>query len=107
MRRLQLSLSARGGRILGSRTAAFPLRDEIEKYLDAGGRVEIDFFDTEPTQAFIDELIGVLVMERGKAVLSRLVLSHCSPTVKALIHLVVSDRLDHYLARSLNVEDVY
>jgi hypothetical protein len=93
MQTLNLASKAVAGRLLGSRHFALAIRDELETMLRDGDQVEIDFANTNPTQSFIDELVGVLVLERGKPVLSHLVLKNCSPKVKAILHLVVGDRL--------------
>lgn len=104
MLRLNLASKAVAGRLLGSRGFALPLRDELEGMLAYNELVEIDFASVNPTQSFIDELIGVLVLEHGKPVLSRLVLKNCSAEVKAILHLVVSDRLDQYSSKNQETE---
>lgn len=91
---IRLKDFAEGGRLLGTRLMALPLRDRIDCALDNHEIVEIDFSGTNPTQSFVDELVGTLVLERGGDVLDSLVMKNCSDDVKAILHFVVSDRLD-------------
>lgn len=91
------------GHLLGSRHFALPVRDELVGLINSGEKVEIDFADTNPTQSYIDELIGVLVMDFGKVILSKLIFKNCSETTQALLHLVVSDRLKQ--ASQTNIEE--
>ena len=83
-----------GGRLLGTREIAFPIRDRIESALDAGETVALNFSGINPTQSFVDELVGVLVIERGQDVLDYLVMKNCNEDTKAILHFVVSDRLE-------------
>lgn len=83
-----------GGRLLGARPAALPIRDRIEAVLEAGECVALDFAGTYVTQSFVDELVGVLVLERGPDILSRITFKNCSTETKAILHFVVSDRID-------------
>jgi hypothetical protein len=96
MLHLHLASKSAAGRLLGSRRLALPIRDELEQLLSSGNSVAIDFADTNPTQSFIDELIGVLVLQRGKSILSCLIFRNCSDHVKAILNLVVSDRLEQH-----------
>lgn len=96
---IQLKEFAGGGRLLGTRQIALPIRDQVEKALEAGEVVALDFAGTNPTQSFVDELIGALVIERGVDVLDSLVMKNCSDDAKAILHFVVSDRLDQIDAR--------
>ena len=84
------------GRLLGVRDTALSIRDEIETALDDEMSVTIDFRATNPTQSFVDELIGTLVTERGQTVLEKLILKNCSPEIKAILNFVVSDRIDDH-----------
>ena len=104
MSNLKLSTYALSGRLLGSRNIALPIRDELKLLLECNEKVEIDFSSINPTQSFIDELIGVLVLERGKSVLSHLVFKNCSFEVRAILHLVVSDRIDQYIQSNRECE---
>lgn len=94
---LELASKATPGRLLGSRQTAMTIRDELEELMASGESVDVDFQNTNPTQSFVDELIGVLVLERGRSVLSRMVFKNCSDDIKTILHLVVSDRLDMHL----------
>lgn len=93
---LELASKATTGRLLGSRQIAMTIRDELEELMASGEPVEVDFENTNPTQSFVDELIGVLVLEYGKPVLSKIIFKNCSPDTKTILHLVVSDRLVRY-----------
>ncbi|THF65281.1 STAS-like domain-containing protein [Pseudothauera rhizosphaerae] len=94
MTTVMLAERAVGGRLLGSRPSAHAIRDLIEATLQAGDQVVLDFAGTDVTQSFIDELVGVLVLERGEDVLQSLVFRNCSPDTQTILHFVVSDRLD-------------
>jgi len=86
------------GHLVGSRTAAAPVREELEIALaQAGAEVILDFSGVSVTQSFIDELVGVLVLRSGPDVLSRIVFKGCSDDVRAIIEFVVSDRCDQYI----------
>jgi len=80
-------------RTLGMRASATPYRKEIEQQLDTGNKVAIDFAGKDATQSFVDELIGALVLRRGRAVLASLSFKNCSEDVKAIIKFVVNDRV--------------
>lgn len=95
---LHLAARSAAGGLLGSRYGALPIRDEIEVLLDSHEKVALDFAGTNPTQSFVDEVVGVLVIERGPAVLSRLVFLNCNEDIKAILHFVVSDRLRKFSA---------
>lgn len=90
---------ADGGRLLGTRQIALPIRDRVVMALDAGEQVELDFGGTNPTQSFVDELVGSLVLERGADVLDSLFMKNCNDDAKAILHFVVSDRLDQMETR--------
>jgi len=94
METIILKDAAAGGRLLGARYSAHGLRDRVERLVDADGAVSIDFGGTTPTQSFVDELVGVLVIERGERILDSLVFKNCSSTTKAILHFVISDRID-------------
>jgi STAS-like domain of unknown function (DUF4325) len=85
------------GRMLGVRSSALPLRDQIEQVISEGREVTIDFSGVEATQSFVDELIGVIVASQGPSVLDRVVFKGCSPTVKGILQFVVSDRADQFI----------
>lgn len=91
---------AAGGRLLGTREIALPIRDLVDAELQGEGSVVLDFGSTNPTQSFVDELVGVLVIEHGPEVLGRLVMRNCSEDTKAILHFVVGDRLQQREERS-------
>jgi len=88
------------GRLLGTREVALPIRDQVTAALDAGETVALHFAGTNPTQSFVDELVGVLVLERGESVLDHLVMKGCNEDTKAILHFVVGDRLDQLAERT-------
>lgn len=77
---------------LSRRAGASPLREEIEAKISAGETVDLDFEGVEATQSFVDELVGLIVLERGPEVLSQLRFRRCSADMKGIISFVVSDR---------------
>jgi hypothetical protein len=83
-------------RFLGTRYRALSLRDELERLLAEHKEVILDFKDVEATQSFIDELVGVLVLERGPEIVEHLVFRSCSEDMKAIINFVLSDRIEQY-----------
>lgn len=99
MTTVHLADIAADGRLLGARPSAFPVRDQIEHALLAGEKITLDFAGTNVTQSFVDELVGVLIMQRGREVLSSLTFKNCSDETKAILHFVVSDRLDNSRGR--------
>jgi len=103
---LELASKATTGRLLGSRQVAMTIRDELEGLMASSDSVEIDFQNTNPTQSFVDELIGVLVLEYGRAVLSKIIFKNCSADTKTILHLVVSDRLTHH-SRTRNQDEAW
>lgn len=95
---IRLSDIAANGRLLGTRPLALPVRAQVEKLLNdnEASKVGLDFAGTNPTQSFVDELVGVLVLEHGPNVLSRLVMKNCNDLTKSILHFVVTDRMDQY-----------
>lgn len=100
MTTVHLADIAADGRLLGARPSAFPVRDQIEHALLAGQKIVIDFAGTNVTQSFVDELIGVLILQRGREVLNSLTFKNCSAETKAILHFVVSDRIDSSRGRA-------
>lgn len=78
--------------MLGVRAAAVPLRAKVAQAISGGQDVVLDFSGVEVTQAFADELVGVLVGSLGPAVLERLSFKGCSPQVRGVLQFVVADR---------------
>lgn len=85
------------GRMLGTRSAAAPVREQAEEVLRGSGEVVVDFTGIEVTQSFVDELLGVLILRYGCDILQRIVLKGCSDDVRAIIEFVASDRCDQFL----------
>lgn len=86
------------GRVtLSRRKGAQPIRYDIDDHLADGCVVEVDCVGADATQSFMDELVGILVLERGPQVLSRLRFRGCSKDMKAIINFVVSDRAEQFL----------
>lgn len=77
---------------LSRRERAIPIREEIEEHLEKGEVVEIDCEGVEATQSFMDELVGLIVLERGSNSLAQIRFRKCSPDMKAIIQFVVGDR---------------
>ena len=82
---------------LSRREAAQPIRIGIDSHLAEGEMIEVDCARAEATQSFMDELVGILVLERGPKVLQQLRFRGCSPDMKAIINFVVSDRAAQFL----------
>ena len=83
--------------VLGSRAAAVPLRQQVERALDQSSfTVCVDFGGVEVTQGFIDKLIGALILRRGPPVLDQLAFGRCSENVRAVIQLVASCRVQDF-----------
>lgn len=83
----------------GSRARARLYRLEIEEALDQGAAVKIDFEGASATQSFIDELVGILIFQRGPDVLKSVKFHRCSSEVKSIIRFVAADRTSQYEAR--------
>lgn len=85
------------GHLVGTRHKAQSVRASIEEVILQGGEVVFDFSNTEVTQSFVDELVGVLILRHGPTVLDRLVFKSCSSSVRAIIEFVATDRCDQYI----------
>lgn len=92
---MQLSGLVSGG-FVGSRVSGVSLRHELEVRLDREGSVSVDFSGVEATQSFIDEFVGVLILEHGPAVLRRVSFLNCSENLKSIIGFVASRRARDY-----------
>lgn len=82
---------------LSRREAAQPIRIGIDSHLAQGEMIEVDCARAEATQSFMDELVGILVLERGPKVLQQLRFRGCSTDMKAIINFVVSDRAAQFM----------
>ncbi len=89
---ISLAAGSEAIRTLGMRGSATPLRKQIENQLDSGSDVVIDFSGKEATQSFVDELVGSLVLRRGRDVISRMTFKNCPDNVKSIIKFVINDR---------------
>lgn len=86
---------------LGSRFRARELREEVEQLLVQADEVVFDFTGMKSaTQSFIDELVGVLVLQHGPEVVQRLVFKGCAEDIKEILSFVVSSRTDDFLAKN-------
>lgn len=70
----------------------------MEARLAESSEVEVSFDGVTISQAFADELFGVMLLQHGPDILKRLVFKGCSNSVKGLIEFVVADRCDEYMA---------
>jgi len=83
--------------ILGTRSVAVPLRQRVESALQSGqGNVCLDFAGVSVTQAYMDELLGVLLLRYGPTLLERVAFKMCSEDVRAVIQFVASARIRDY-----------
>jgi hypothetical protein len=83
--------------ILGTRNVALPLRQRVESALQSGpGNVCLDFTGVTVTQSYMDELLGVLILRYGPALLERVAFKMCSEDVRAVIQFVASARIRDY-----------
>ena len=82
----------------GTRFIGQQMRGELEALRDRHQDVEVDFTGLNPTQSFIDEMIGVLVLRYGPAILQRLTFKGCNEDIQTILHFVVSSRLADFEA---------
>lgn len=85
-------------RFLGTCVRARDLREKLEVLLANAAEVEVNFYGVTVSQSFADELVGVMLLQHGPDILTRLVFKGCSNSVKDLIEFVVADRFDEYMA---------
>ena len=83
---------------VGTRAFASELRSQVEARLVESTEVEVSFDGVSISQAFADELVGVMLLQHGPDILKRLVFKGCADSVKGLIEFVVADRYDAYMA---------
>jgi len=96
---LSLHPQSLGPTAMGSRARAAQFREKLEAALDAGDRVVLDFDGVEATQSFVDELIGVVVLDRGPSILQTVSFRKCSQDMKGIINFVLGDRSRQFAAR--------
>ena len=96
--RTHLMLSAQSkGRLAGSRSAAAPVRAQVEEALNQGYEVVLDFAGIEVTQSFVDELLAPVILRDGPEILQRVIFKHCSDDTRAIIEFVAADRCDQFV----------
>ncbi len=82
----------------GSRFSGNLVRLEIEAVLGKSKNITLDFSGVGVvTQSFIDEVIGVLILEHGANVLHSLAFKNCNDDVKSVINYVVNTRIEDTL----------
>jgi len=84
------------GGFLGSRAKAQPIRRDMERVFDAGGEVVLDFAGVEATQSFIDELVGVLILQHGPSLIKRVNFRNCTKSMQGIVRFVLADRAAQY-----------
>lgn len=77
---------------MGMRATAIPYRKNIEKALDAGEEVTVDFSSLQVTQSFVDELLGNIILRKGIDIVKKLNFKNCSNEVQGIIRFVITDR---------------
>ena len=85
------------GSMIGMRSSALPIRQQIEQALGAGHEVAIDFTGIAVTQSFVDELLGALILRDGPGIMQRIILKGCSEETRGIIRFVASDRADQFM----------
>ena len=84
----------------GSRERALKIRDDLKAMIEEAGSATVDFANVHPTQSFVDELIGVLILEHGPEILDKLRFANCSRDVQAILHFVANDRIQDHQRRA-------
>lgn len=84
------------GRMAGMRSKATPVRERVERAIEAGHIVELDFAGVDATQSFLDELVGLLVLEHGPSIVRSLKFRNCNDEVKGIVSFVVADRAEQF-----------
>lgn len=85
---------------IGTRECAAHVRSVLVNALDQGEEVVLDFSGVRPTEDFIDELVGPLLVEHGESILPHLIMKSCSNDIKINLQHVVS----HYLEQHARME---
>jgi hypothetical protein len=86
---------------LGSRFRARELREEVEQLLLHSDEVVLDFTGLKSaTQAFVDELVGALVLIHGPGIIQRLVFKGCVDDIREILNFVVASRSEDFLTKS-------
>lgn len=97
--RTALDVKAASGnlRFVGSRDRARELRNQVRALLRVHQEVTLDFSGLSASQSFVDELVGILVIEETPDVLNRVVFKACNPGLQAALEFVVADRYDEFV----------
>ncbi len=99
-RQFKLGDSAKARAFHGSRASGQLLRMELEEALQTEDRVTLNFVGVGiVTQSFIDEVVGVLILEYGPEILQRLSFKGCNEDVQAVIHFVAASRSEDFLSK--------
>jgi len=86
----------------GGRASGQQLRMKIDESLNASDHVTLDFSGVGVvTQSFIDEAIGVLILEYGPQILNRLGFKHCNEDIKAVIRYVAATRSEDFRKQNI------
>jgi len=100
VRRFKLGDTSRRRVFHGGRATGQMLRLELEEALQTAERVILDFSGVGVvTQSFMDELVGVLILEHGPEILQRLSFNGCNKDVRAVIRYVAASRTADFEAR--------
>jgi len=81
-----------GAKTLSSRQIGRKIRNIVEKFLEDNDTVVIDFNGIELiSQSFGDEILGVLIRERGiNNVKGRVKIANAAPVIKSVMSFVIS-----------------
>jgi len=94
----QIALGQKGhGVFIGSRASGCRARLDLQEALDCHTKVTVDFTGLHMvTQSFVDELVGVLILEHGPGILQRIEFKGCNEAIRTVIRYVVNSRARDY-----------
>jgi len=99
-RQFKLGDSTKARAFHGSRASGQLLRLALEEALQSEDHVTLDFTGVGiVTQSFIDEVVGVLILEYGPEILQRLSFKSCNEDVQAVIRFVAASRSENFLSK--------
>jgi hypothetical protein len=82
---------------LGIRSAAIPLRQQVESALrSSDGNICLDFTGLMVTHGYMDGLLGDLILRYGPSLFERVAFKGCSEDVQAVIQFVATTRAQDY-----------
>ena len=82
---------------LGIRSAAIPLRQQVESALrNSDGNICLDFTGLMVTHGYMDGLLGDLILRHGPSLFERVAFKGCSEDVRAVIQFVATARAQDY-----------